>query len=183
MNSNHVIKAESQNVLIHLLAKEYRSANTSILQNRLGEISQDYMKRGLYNSTVHVTALLGAQFDFVRNLLEFICNKLLEDFPKQPLKAFHDELEEIIEQEFKRIPSTINTILIQAGLTNSFKGCHRCIDQELDKLKQDLDRRIQLDTLRRKEESPKTVEDTIDLKFIRINWRALWSKMKKHFLK
>ncbi|MCD4830304.1 MAG: hypothetical protein K8R02_00680 [Anaerohalosphaeraceae bacterium] len=78
MNTNkHKKKIDS---IIDLLKKNYSSTNEQNLKQKKGEIVQDHISRGLYNSTACIGKQLHADYDYIDGLIDFIIESLKKDF-------------------------------------------------------------------------------------------------------
>ncbi|MBN1796547.1 MAG: hypothetical protein JW804_07735 [Sedimentisphaerales bacterium] len=117
MNTNKH-KEKNCDSVIELLRKEYLSKNAENLNNRIGEIVQDHINRGLHNSTVCISKQLRAHYDHVDNLIDYIVESLKKDFPNIPLGQCKEKLLAIVDNEYKKLIPFANQFLVNTGLAS-----------------------------------------------------------------
>ena len=84
MNTNKH-KEKDFSSIIELLMRDYLSKNTKNLTQRTGEIVQDHINRGLYNSTICINRQLQTHYDHIDGLIDYIIESLKKDFANYPI--------------------------------------------------------------------------------------------------
>jgi hypothetical protein len=130
--------------IIELLMRDYLSKNSKILTQRTGEIVQDHINRGLYNSTVCINRQLQIHYDHIDGLVDYIIESLKRDFANISLGQCKEKLLEIIDYEYKKLIPFANAFLISAGLAsqNIFKDFERGINDKKEKVKQAIETKV-----------------------------------------
>lgn len=127
--------------VVELLVKKYWSESKSDLDHKIAEISQDFISRKLFNSTVRVSKQLHTEFKYVDNLIDYIVRALKQDFSHIPLSAFKDKLLSVVEREYEKlIPKTTAWLfegnLAQKGILEQYK---KGITDEMGKSKEKIE--------------------------------------------
>jgi len=118
MNTNKHKEKDSDSI-IELLRKDYLSKNEEDLKQRIGEISQDHINRGLHNSTVCINKQLQACYDHIDGLIDYIIESLKRDFANISLEQCKEKLLVIIDEEYKELIPFANGFLVNTGLASS----------------------------------------------------------------
>ncbi len=127
--------------VVDLLVKKYWSESKSELDHKIAEISQDFINRRLFNSTVRVSKQLHATVEYVNKLIGYIMESLKKDFGHIPLSAFKDKLLSVMEREYEKlIPKTtawlVEGNLAQKGTLEQYK---KGITDEMGKSKEKIE--------------------------------------------
>jgi hypothetical protein len=137
---------EGRDSIIELLKKDYLSKNEKNLTQRIGEIAQNHISRGFYNSTVCINKQLHAHYDHIDGLVDYIVESLEKDFASMPLAQFKEKLFAIIDEEYKKLIPFANGFLVQTGLAsqNNLKSFEGGINSKKEKVKQAIETKITL---------------------------------------
>lgn len=143
MNTNKH-KEKDFDSIIELFRMDYSSKNAKILTKRTGEIVQDHISRGLYNSTVCINKQLQAHYDHIDSLIDYIIESLKRDFINIPLEQCKEKLPAIVDSEYKRLVPFANTFLVNAGLASQsiLKNFEQGINKKKEKTKQAIKTKI-----------------------------------------
>jgi hypothetical protein len=120
-------ESEDYDAILQLLKEEFLSKNDP--KQKQGQITQDFITRKLSNSTAHVNAVFHARIDFVNDLIKWLTGSLESRFQDIALFKFQDGLLSTVDQEYAKLPSIINPLLVQAGLATK-----NLIDQYKEKM-------------------------------------------------
>jgi hypothetical protein len=139
-------KKEDFNSTIELLKKDYLSKNEKNLTKRVGEIVQDHISRGFYNSTVCINKQLHAHYDHIDSLIGYIIESLKRDFANIPLGQCKEKLFVIVDEEYKNLGLFANGFLVKTGLAsqNILKSFEGGINTKKEKVKQAIETKITL---------------------------------------
>jgi len=114
---NQSRRGECENV-VELLVKEYFAKYRSDLNRKIGSITAEFIRRGLFNSSGMVTEQMGAEFWYLDGLVNYVIGSLKEKFRYIPLFNCKDKLVAILDTEYKRLIPKANSLLVKAGLAN-----------------------------------------------------------------
>jgi hypothetical protein len=130
--------------IIELLMRDYLSKNSKILIQRAGEIVQDHINRGLYNSTVCINRQLQVHYDHIDGLIDYIIESLKRDFANISLGQCKEKLLEIVDYEYKKLIPFANVFLVNTDLAsqNILKGFERGINNKKEKVKQTIETKV-----------------------------------------
>lgn len=112
------------------------SKNAKSLTNRTGEIVQDHINRGLPNSTMCLNTQLGAHYDHIDSLIDYIIESLKKDFPNIPLGQCKERLLAIVNEEYRKLIPFANSFLVNTGLAS--QGILRGFETGIDRKKEDV---------------------------------------------
>jgi len=143
MNTNKH-KEKDFDSIIELLGRDYLSKNTKNLTQRTGEIVQDHINGGLYNSTVCINGQLQTHYDHIDGLIDYIIESLKRDFANISLGQCKEELLAIVDNEYKKLIPFANVFLVNTGLAsqNILKDFERGINNKKEKVKQAIETKI-----------------------------------------
>jgi hypothetical protein len=160
MNTNKH-KNKNSDSIIELLRKDYLSKNANNLANKKGEIVQDHISRGLYNSTVCLNEQLGTHYDHIDSLIDYIIESLKNDFPNIPLGQCKDRLLAIIDEEYRKLIPFTNSFLVNAGLASqgNLVGFEKGVNGKKEGVKQAVETKIAII-----EEQRKAIAETVKKK-------------------
>jgi len=102
--------------IVELLVKDYYSKYKSDLDQEIARIAQDFIDRGLFNSTVRVSRQLDTEYEYIQKLIDYIIKSLKQDFKHIALQACKDKLLTIAETEYRKLIPRTNSRLVQANL-------------------------------------------------------------------
>jgi hypothetical protein len=102
--------------IIELLKKEYYLDTEDGLMQQIADITQDFISRGLFNSTICVSKQLEARYEHIDKLIEYILGSLEQNFTDIPLSDFKEMLSTIVEDEYEKLIPFANSCLAKAGL-------------------------------------------------------------------
>ena len=88
--------------IVELLRKDYWLENEGNLKQEIAKVVQDFINRGLYNSTACTGKQLQVRFDHIENLFNYIIESLKKDFADIPLSNFKEKLFTIVDEEYKK---------------------------------------------------------------------------------
>ena len=130
--------------IIELIMRDYLSKNSKILIQRMGEIVQDHINRGLYNSTVCINRQLQVHYDHIDGLIDYIIKSLERDFANISLGQCKEKLFEIVDNEYKKLIPFTNVFLVNTGLAsqNILKGFERGINNKKEKVKKAIETKV-----------------------------------------
>jgi hypothetical protein len=134
------------NSIVKLLRRDYLLKNEKNLTQRIGEIVQDHISRGFYNSTVCINKQLHAHYDHIDGLTDYIIESLKRDFANMPLVQFKEKLLAIIDEEYKKLIPFANGFLVKTGLAsqNILESIAGGINSKKIKVKQAIETKIAL---------------------------------------
>jgi hypothetical protein len=124
-------KENESGTIVELLKKDYLLKNEDNLKQELAKVAQDFVSRGLYNSTVCTGKQLQVHFNHLENLFNYIIESLKKDFADIPLSNFKEKLFTIVDEEYKKLIPLAYSHLVQAGLAQ--KNILKCIEQQVNK--------------------------------------------------
>jgi len=135
---------EDQSNIIELLKKDYLLKTEDSLKEETAGIVQDFISRGLYNSTACTSKQLQAHFDYINKLLDHILELLEKDFADIPLKQIKEKLFTITDEEYKKLLPIANSHLVNAGLAQPdiLKTIEQQINNKNKKVKQTIETRL-----------------------------------------
>jgi len=130
--------------IVELLKKDYLSRTENNLKQKIGEITQDFIDRGFYNSTACTGKQLQAHFDHIDEIIDHILESLKQDFADIPLEQFKEKLLTIVDGEYKKLIPFANSHLVSAGLAQPsiLKDFERQINNKKEKAKQTIEIRL-----------------------------------------
>jgi len=155
---------------IRLLHEQYTADKKQELAKQLARIGRDAQKSGMHSSSVHVNKNLDASKEYVRELLNWICDQHKELFANETLSSIKPDLMEVLKKEIPVLHSRTNSLLARTGL-GSLSGYKQAIDDFMKAMTSEISRKCELDDLTRK--SHKIIGSDVDLKLIKVNWRVL----------
>jgi len=171
--------------IVELLRKDYWLENEDNLKQEIAKVSQDFINRGLYNSTVCTGKQLQVHFDHLENLFNYIIESLKKDFADIPLSNFKEKLFTIVDEEYKKLIPLAYSHLIQAGLAQ--KNTLKCIEQQVNKKREKTKQAIETKfaILEKQKATPTPPPDSIfgdtwTIFGIPINVKKLRTKLKSH---
>ena len=143
ITQNPIFEEDKSNI-ISLLKKDYLLKNQDSLKEETAGIVQDFISRGLYNSTECTSKQLQAHFDHINKLLDHILELLKKDFADIPLKQIKEKLFTITDEEYKKLVPIANSHLVNAGLAQPdiLKIVEQQINNKKKKAKQTIETRI-----------------------------------------
>jgi len=129
---------KNHNNTIELLKKDYLLKTENKLNKKIGEIVQDFISRGLYNSTACIGKQLQAHFEHKDKLIDYIIESLEQDFSDIPLQHFKEKLLTTVDEEYKKLIPFSNSFLVNAGLAqqSTFKSFEQQINNKKKRAKQ-----------------------------------------------
>jgi len=151
--------------IINHLIQEYHSRYRQEANQRIAEVAQDHISRGLANSTVVVTKKLAVEYKYINRLMDFLFQSLEKDFPKIDLKSCEGFLVRVVEVEYKKLPPTANTWLMQARMAQ-----------------QGIIKQYENGTLKRLEETKKNVENRCELSNEERGQRKWWHERTNQWI-
>lgn len=172
--------------IVELIQKDYLSENEDSLKQKTAEIVQDFISRGLPNTTVCVNKQLQVHFEHNNKLIDHIIETLKQDFASIPLGKFKEKLLAIVDEEYKKLVPVAHSYLVKAGLAqrDMLSGYENTINNKKEKLKQTIETRLAI--LEKKDkaatisQSDSIVGDTWSILGIPINIKKLRAKLKSH---
>jgi hypothetical protein len=139
--------------IINHLIQEYHSRHHQETIQRIAEVAQDHISRGLANSTVVVTKKLAVKYDYIDKLIDSLFQSMERDFPKLSLKDCKDILLNVTSIEYKKLSSCANNWLREANLlqqsmiTQYETGIHK----RLEETKKSIENRCELSNEKQKQ--------------------------------
>ncbi len=171
-----IYECKDHDTAVELLKKDYLLKTEDNLKQKIGEIVQDFITRGLYNSTACTGKQLQAHFDYIDSLIEHIIKSLEPSFANIPLGQFKEKLLTIVDEEYKKLVPFANSHLVTAGLAqpNILKGFEIQINDKKEKTRQSIETRFAI--LEKQEETlePKPPEFLQKLLWILMYGRKYW---------
>ncbi len=171
--------------IVELLRKDYLLENEDNLKQEIAKVSQGFINRGLYNSTVCTGKQLQVHFDHLENLFNYIIESLKKEFADIPLSNFKEKLFTIVDEEYKKLIPLAYSHLIRAGLAQ--KNTLKCIEQQVSKKREKTKQAIETKfaILEKQKATPTTPPDSIfgetwTIYGIPINVKRLRTKLKSH---
>jgi hypothetical protein len=134
-----VISKENEfGTIVELIQKDYLLENEDNLKQKIAEIVQDFISRGLANSTACVSKQLQVHFEHNNKLIDHIIESLKQDFVGIPLANFKEKLLTIVDEEYKKLIPFANSCLVNAGLAqwDMLSGYENTINNNKQKAKQ-----------------------------------------------
>ena len=102
--------------VVDLLVKKYWSESKSELDQKIAQIAQDFVNRGLSNSTIRISKQLHTEFEYIQKLTEYIFKSLKQDFSHIPLDTCKSKISAILESEYKKLIPRTTSRLVEANL-------------------------------------------------------------------
>jgi hypothetical protein len=169
--------------IVELLKKDYLSKTENNLKQKTGEIIQDFISQGLYNSEACTGNQLQVHFDHIDKLINHILESLKQDFPDIPLEQVKEKLFTIVDGEYKKLIPLANSHLVSAGLAqqNTLENFERLINGKKEKTKQAIETRLAI--LEKKKATPppgSIFGDIWTICGIPINVKKLRTKLKSY---
>jgi hypothetical protein len=179
-------KPESESdAIVELLKKDYLLEHEDNLNQKIAEISQNFISRGLFNSTACVGQQLQACFDHNNKLIDHIMKTLQLDFADIPPDNVKENLLFIVEEEYKKLIPFANSLLFTAGLAqqSTLESFKRLISDKKEKTKQAIKTKFAI--LEKQKATPTSPPDSIfgetwNICGIPINVKKLRTKLKSH---
>jgi cytochrome c-type biogenesis protein CcmH/NrfG len=124
--------------IIELLKQDYSLKAEKVLKQKVGEIAQDHINRGLYNSTACISKQLQVYYDHIDSLIDYIVESLKKDLVDIPLDQCKEKLLIIVDEEYKKLGPFANAFLVNTGLAspNTLKDFKQSVDNKRRKSKQ-----------------------------------------------
>ena len=124
--------------IVELIQKDYLSENEDSLKKKTAEIVQDFISRGLANSTACVSKQLQVHFEHNNKLIDHSIESLKQDFARIPMANFKEKLLAIVDKEYRKLIPFANSYLVNAGLAQSsiLKSFEQQINRKKEKAKQ-----------------------------------------------
>jgi hypothetical protein len=116
MNTNK--QKKDSDSIIELIRRDYLSKNAKNLTKRIGEIVQDHINRGLYNSSICISKQLHTRYDHIDSLVDYIIESLEKDFSTISLEQCKEKLLAIVDEEYKKLGPFVNVFLVNTGLAS-----------------------------------------------------------------
>ncbi len=137
---NESRRGECENV-VELLVKEYFAKYRSELNRKISSINQDFINRGLFNSSRMVAEQMGVEFWYLDGLVNYVIGSLEEKFRHLSLFNCEDKLVAILDTEYKRMIPKTNSLLIKAGLAqqSTLDSFQKRILDELERAKEKIE--------------------------------------------
>lgn len=130
--------------IIESMLKEYFGDMQKEISKKTAVVSQDFISRGLYNSTACTNALLGVYYDKFEKRI----GSLFSFVDKKALALNWDYLEmklhELAEQVCAKAKSQASQHLVSASLANLIASFHSSIDKKKSEIFGEVDNKIQL---------------------------------------
>jgi len=130
--------------IVDLLKKDYLLRTKADLNRRIGEVVQDFVSRGLYNSTACIGRQLQIHFEHKTRLTEHIIESLTKDFPSTSPCHLRESLDKVLDEEYKKLVPFANSFLVSAGLAqeNILRSIECGIDGKKAEAKQAIETRL-----------------------------------------
>ena len=158
-----VISKENEfGTIVELIQKDYLLENEDDPKQKTAEILQDFISRGLANSTACVSKQLQVHFEHNKNLIDHIIESLKQDFAGIPLANFKEKLITIVDEEYRKLIPFANSYLVNAGLAQSsiLKSFEQQINSKKEKAKQAIETKIAL--LEKQKAASKEIEKSTE---------------------
>jgi len=179
-----VISKENEfDTIVELLQKDYLLENEDNLKQKTAEIVQDFISRGLANSTACVSKQLQAHFEHINELIDHVIKSLKQDFAGIPLANFKEKLLTIVNEEYKKLIPFAKLRLVNAGLASPsiLKSVEQQINKEEERAKQIIETRCAI--LEKQKAVPKDKGDLAETEQVSlheiIEVLRNWQKSKK----
>lgn len=169
--------------IVELLKKDYLLKTENNLKQKIGEIIQDFISRGLYNSNACTGSQLQAHFDHIDKLIDHILESLEQDFPDIPLEQVKEQLFTTVDEEYKKLVPLANSHLVSAGLAqqSNLESFKQLINGKKEKTKQAIETKLAI--LEKKKATPppgSIFGDIWTIWGIPINVKEVYTKLKSH---
>ncbi len=125
---------EDHRNIIDLLKKDYLLKTEDSLKEETARIAQDFISRGLPNTTACVNKQLYIHFGHNNKLIDHIIASLKQDFAGIPLVNFKEILFTVVDEEYKKLIPFANSRLVNAGLGD--QGTLKAYENEINNKKQ-----------------------------------------------
>ncbi len=161
------LKRKKCEKIINSLIGEYHSHYRKEADNQTGKVDIDHISRGFPNSTAAVNGKLTVEYEYINKLVDFLFQSLEKDFPKYPLKSCREFLIRAVEVEYKKLPPTVNTWLMQACMAQqgTIKQYENGISKKLEETQKNIENRCKLLTEKKNQKKwwkdPKWIITTI----------------------
>jgi len=122
--------------IIVRLANDFWAKQKGELTKKVGEISQDFIDKGLYKSTARVGKLVHIHYDYIAKLLDFLIQSLEKDYQHlSPIKC-KPHLLDIVEREFANLTCKVPGWLHESQLLD--KGTRISFEDSVQKKKKEV---------------------------------------------
>ena len=152
--------------IVDRLVIDFWSSNEKNLKNKEGTVTQDFISRGLHNSTMRITELLSLNCKYLQNLMNELLVCLEKDYPDISPTKFQPELIRVVETEYSRLNTKIGRWLMESMLPNQLNALQQGLNTQKLKAKNDIENKCALWmerwTRRRKERQWKIVKWVIE---------------------
>jgi hypothetical protein len=130
--------------LIERLKNDYKREHYQNLQRSLGAITQDYISRGLANSTAHATDRWAAHDRYVRGLREYTLSSVRNEGGNVNRGDLRRTMLSLVESEYNRVKGDVLQTLISAGLSDpSVRGQYEStVEQSIQKATFEINREL-----------------------------------------
>jgi len=102
--------------VVELLVKKYWSESKNELDQKIAQIAQDFINRGLHNNTARISKQLHTEFEYLQKLIEYIFESLKQDFSHIPLATCKNKLFTVVDSEYKKLIPITTSRLVKANL-------------------------------------------------------------------
>ena len=99
-NENPNSNREKCETIVESLYKEFSLRHKKELEKQKAFISESYNAKNSYYSGAHIMAIVKAEIDYIQRLMNYILEKIEDDFSNIPLSDFKQKLGTIIFQEY-----------------------------------------------------------------------------------
>ncbi len=139
-----ISKENEFGTIVELIQKDYLLEKEDNLKQKIAEIVQDFISRGLSNSTACVSKQLQVHFEHNNKLIDHIIESLKQDFASIPLANFKEKLITIVDEKYKKLIPFANSYLVNAGLAqrDMLSGYENAINNKKEIVKQTIETRF-----------------------------------------
>jgi hypothetical protein len=99
-NEHSNSKREKCETIVESLCKEFSLRHKEELKKEKASISESYNAKNSYYSGAYIMAIVNAEIDYIRRLMDYILGKIEADFSNIPLSDFKETFGTIISQEY-----------------------------------------------------------------------------------
>ena len=141
-----LLKKRKYKEIITRLDKDFQSNHKQELIQKISTINQDFIDRGLYNTSHRIGQLIRIHYDYINKLLDSIFESLETDYTNlSPVKC-KSHLLIIVENEYARLLQQVPAWLLESGFRNDTerKSFEQNIQNELMRAKQNIENKCAL---------------------------------------
>ncbi len=130
--------------IVDRLVADFWFLKAESLKQEQGAITQDFVSRGLSNTTMRVSKLVHLNYEYLRNLVKEVIQRLEKDYSHISPASFKQELIRIVETEYNKLMGKVPGWLHESNVLNCSKDFENGVIAEKEKAKLDIENKCVL---------------------------------------